>query len=462
MTGRRPLSLHLAESVQTLAAQTVLALEGVDHAEMRVVAESEARFRSLIQNSNDLIVVVGADLNVRYVTPSVRGMLGYDVDEVVGTEISGLLHPSEVDDVRAMFADVAERDEAEMREFRLRHQDGRWRVIEGVVGNLLADISVRGLVLTAHDVTERRALEDQLAHQAFHDALTGLPNRALFGDRVDHAIERAARAGTDVAVLFVDLDDFKTVNDSLGHGVGDDLLVAVGRRLAAASAPPTPPPASAATSSPCCSRSRAARRRRASGGADARDAAQPGRCSACTEMQVRASIGIALGQPRARRPRSCSATRTWPCTARRARGKDRYEVFEPAMHQARCRRLQLKAELARAVDVGRARRRLPADRLARRPAGSSASRRSLRWFHPGGGWSRRGVRAARRGDRADRADRPLGARAGAAAVARVAAETAPGRRLGVSVNISGRQLQTPARRGSREHARRAPASPPTT
>ena len=102
------------------------------------------------------------------------------------------------------------------------------------------------------DVTEHRRLQDELTHQAFHDPLTGLANQALFRDRVDHAAARLARHGGQLAVLFIDLDDFKTVNDSLGHSAGDALLGDRERPARrAACAPATPPPASAATSSPC-------------------------------------------------------------------------------------------------------------------------------------------------------------------------------------------------------------------
>jgi diguanylate cyclase (GGDEF)-like protein/PAS domain S-box-containing protein len=442
VTRRRSLPVHLTESMQTLATQSVLALEGVDHAEARVAEESEARFRSLIQNSSDIIAIVGADLIVRYVTPSVRAMLGYEVSDVVGTELGTLLHPAEAVDVSAMFAGVAERGEVEVHEFRLRHRDGRWRTVEGAVGNMLTDLSVRGLVLTAHDVTERRALEDQLAHQAFHDALSGLPNRALFGNRVDHAIDRAARSGTDLAVLFVDLDDFKTVNDSLGHGTGDELLVAVAGRLGGC--------LRAADTAARLGGDEFAMLLEDINGVDGAvgvagrliDAlAQPivvGR----TELFVRASIGIVVGK-HGQTTEELLRNADVAMYRAKGRGGNCFEVFEPAMHQAALTRLELKADLARAFAAG-------ALHVEYQPIVSLATAEItciealLRWRH------------AERGHISPVEFIPLAEETGLIVelgdwVLRQAAsdlvawqrQLPTDRTLGISVNISGRQLQSP-------------------
>ena len=117
-------------------------------------------------------------------------------------------------------------------ECTLRHKDGSPRQFEILRTDLLDDETVGGIVLNGRDVSERKAFEDQLAHQAFHDPVTNLANRALFVERVRHAVARTSRDGDGLAVIFLDLDDFKTINDSLGHAAGDEVLVEVAKRLA--------------------------------------------------------------------------------------------------------------------------------------------------------------------------------------------------------------------------------------
>ncbi|PLS87591.1 MAG: GGDEF domain-containing protein [Actinobacteria bacterium] len=194
--------------------------------------ESEERFRSLVQNASDLITVLAADGTVLYESPAIEGMLGYGPEDLIGKNALDLIHPDDAPRVMRAFSRLSEERGANPYvEYRFRRADGSWRHLESSGANLLEEPSVGGIVVNTRDVTERKTLEERLKHQALHDPLTGLPNRALLLDRLGHALDRADRTEACVAVLFLDLDDFKVVNDSLGHEAGDDLLVAAARRL---------------------------------------------------------------------------------------------------------------------------------------------------------------------------------------------------------------------------------------
>jgi diguanylate cyclase (GGDEF)-like protein/PAS domain S-box-containing protein len=196
--------------------------------------QNEARFRSLVQHSSDVIIVTREDGTIRFVSPSATRVFGYDPSAMLRQTLSELLHPDDRERAATFFRQAAQAPGVTGPvEWRFRQPDGSWLHAEILATNLLNDHTVKGVVLNTRDVSERRRLEEQLTHQAFHDPLTGLANRALFRDRVSHALALANRRGSPVTVLFLDLDDFKKVNDSLGHGEGDRLLIAAAERFLA-------------------------------------------------------------------------------------------------------------------------------------------------------------------------------------------------------------------------------------
>ena len=228
-----PLPLDVVSILGAVAAQLVVAIERVDLAADLNQRRGEARFRSLIQNASDVIVVAQPDRPWTPVTASIEVVLGYARPVVDTLDIAHLLHPDDVGQARALVGGMLAGSRADpvRSEWRLRHADGRWVPMEVIANDMTRDPDVSGVVLTLRDVSDRRALEEELRHRAFHDSLTDLPNRVLFHDRVDQALGRMQRAATTVSVLLLDLDDFKLVNDTLGHAAGDELLVQMGARL---------------------------------------------------------------------------------------------------------------------------------------------------------------------------------------------------------------------------------------
>jgi len=215
-----------------LGSQALLALESMALTEDLLRRQGEQRFRALVQHASDLILVVDPTAVISYVSPSIARVLGHAVEDVRGTNWLDLLHPDDAAHTRRIYAELAATPVASPAgEVRARHRDGSWRTLEVNRSNLLDEPGVEGIVVNARDITERKAFEEQLRHQAFHDPLTGLPNRALFKERVGQALRRARRQGTSPAVLFLDLDNFKTINDTLGHDAGDTVLTAVAARL---------------------------------------------------------------------------------------------------------------------------------------------------------------------------------------------------------------------------------------
>jgi diguanylate cyclase (GGDEF)-like protein/PAS domain S-box-containing protein len=344
------------DSLEALSSQVALALDSAASTEILLRRRSEARFSSLVQNSSDVVMVVDADSTIRYLSPSGERVFGYDPSELEGTKLIVLIHPEDKANVLQFLMSGGREGDAlpGLTEFRMRHREGFWLHVETLRTNLLHDENVRGIVLNTRDVSERKAFEEQLAHQAFHDAVTGLANRALFKDRVEHALERQSRDGEPVSVLFMDLDDFKTINDSLGHAAGDRLLAEVGERLKGSLR-------QADTAARLGGDEFAILLEDGGDGVDAAEVAARILASLegpfhleGKEVFVRASIGIASADhTRARGPEEAEELLRNADVAMymaKEAGKGRYQVYEPAMHDTALRRLELKADLQRAVD----------------------------------------------------------------------------------------------------------------
>ena len=202
--------------------------------EQAILLASEQRFRALIRNASDVIAIVTLEGKFRYLSSAVNRVWGFEAESLENTNICALLQPESVSRMHTHLGLAQSNPHDCLKlEIPLCPADGDWRMFEIVFTNLLTEPGIEGIVLTCRDISERKAFEEHLAYQAFHDSLTCLPNRALFIERLVHALARSVRQETTVAVLFLDMDNFKVVNDSLGHEAGDLLLVSVANRLSA-------------------------------------------------------------------------------------------------------------------------------------------------------------------------------------------------------------------------------------
>ncbi|MEU6404489.1 EAL domain-containing protein [Streptomyces sp. NPDC046985] len=194
------------------------------------LAQKENHFRSLVQGSSDVIMIAAPNGVLRYVSPAAGGVYGRAAEELVGTELAGLIHPEDlgcvVHEVRRFLVAAPLEEPATRIECRFRSGDGRWLNVESTVNRHHG-----GLIFNCRDVTERVRLQAQLQHNAEHDPLTDLPNRSLFTKRVQQALSGRRSTDQGAAVLFIDLDGFKAVNDTIGHQAGDELLIQAARRL---------------------------------------------------------------------------------------------------------------------------------------------------------------------------------------------------------------------------------------
>jgi diguanylate cyclase (GGDEF)-like protein/PAS domain S-box-containing protein len=418
-------------------AQSAANRERVLHGELE---SSERRFRTLVTNSTDVIMIVGRDARIAYLSPSVERVLGHSPRSRIGHPVGVLAHPHDAEYFRNALTELAGTPGTERTlELRTRHADGSWRVLEATAKNLLDDPSVAGIVINCRDVTERRTLEEQLKHEALHDPLTTLANRALFVDRVGHALSR--RDSQDATgVLFMDLDDFKTINDSLGHAAGDELLQAVSQRLRG--------------------NLRLEDTVARLGGdefavlvedADVDTVVQVGTRLlealrapfdiGGKQVHVGASVGAAMSGADNREAEILLRNADVAMYTAKSRGKGRLEVFEASMHTAAVTRLELKADLERALERGELRLRYqPIFRLS--DGALDGFETLVRWRHPDRG-------EVGPGDFVPLAEEtglivPIGRWVLAQACRQAQAwRTARGEGIKVSVNLAARQLRDP-------------------
>lgn len=343
---------ELGGAFDTLASQVELSLESVALTQDLLERKSDARFRSLVQSSSDVILIIDPDATIHYQSPTVAKILGFEDDGLIGTRIMDWLHPDDREGAVAYIAESMGRSGAVLTsEWRLKRSDDSWVQVEVTCNDLLLDPNVSGVVLTIRDISERRAFEEELTRLAFHDPLTALPNRALFKDRVEHAIARNERPGELVTVLFLDIDDFKSINDTLGHLSGDLLLQAVGERLTQIMRP-------ADTVARFGGDEFAVLLETSKSLEAVNDVAERILSElrlpftlASTDVFVNASVGVASTNSLQMTADEVLHDADVAMYAAKGRGKNNCVIFEVGMHAAALERLRLKADLQRSIEA---------------------------------------------------------------------------------------------------------------
>jgi len=316
---------------------------------LRAERSSQRRFRAIVDTSSDIVTLNNAEGVITWCAPSIERITGFRPEDLIGTRSRDCAHPDDAAVVERMALAIAEPGSSAHADIRLRMRDGSYRIFQATAQNLLHDPDVASIVLTGLDVTERRQLADELHRRAFRDELTGLANRALFTDRLHHALLRRPDPARDVAVIFIDLDDFKTINDSLGHQAGDALLTQVAARLPAALRP--------ADTIARLGGDEFAVLLEDTDEAQAQQVAERllGELTAPFQVEgrdvfVAASVGITTGRHGTADPEVLLRNADIAMYQAKHTGKNRHALYQPSMHTAAIARLELQGDLQRALE----------------------------------------------------------------------------------------------------------------
>ncbi len=314
---------------------------------------ADARIRSLIEHSTDGILVFGAEGGVEFASPSVEQIYGRPVSDFEGGVPRTIIHPDDVAKADAAAEALMDRPGTSIAwEGRIRRPDGQWRWLESTMTNLL-DSEVEAVVVNVRDISERKQFEQDLEHQALHDALTGLPNRALLIDRLEQALARAARGGASVGLLFLDLDRFKYVNDSHGHGTGDQLLQLVAERLRSTVRPSDTVARFGGDEFVVLVEDDAAAQALVGVAERIRSSLHVPFAADEIETFVTASIGIAASLPGQHDAETLLRDADAAMYRAKEGGRDRCEVFDPSIHDRAVAHLATTNALRSAIDEGR-------------------------------------------------------------------------------------------------------------
>jgi PAS domain S-box-containing protein len=338
----------------------------------RQLADRDELFQLITENAADMIAVVSHDGQRVYSSPAYQKVLGYSAEDLDGATAFDQIHPSDRDRVKEAAEKAYRTGRGQKLEYRMRHKDGSWRVLESTANTISnKEGETERLVIVNRDITERKRAEETLAHRAIHDGLTDLPNRDLFLDRLQHAMLRARRhLDYKFAVLFVDVDEFKVVNDSLGHSAGDELLMEIAKRMSA-SFRDTDTVARLQGAGDADLHLEALSVARLGGDEftvlledvfRASDAIRVGqriqeRLAIPFEIKgrqivIKASIGVALNASSYNKPEDLVRDAEIAMYRAKQSGKARCEVFDPGMHSTAVRRLKLETDLRRGMERG--------------------------------------------------------------------------------------------------------------